>query len=227
MKIVAIYSGGLDSTVLLYHLLDAGHEVRALSIHYGQRHERELEYAALGARRLGIEHRIADLQALRPLLDRSSQTSLDVAVPEGHYAADTMKLTVVPNRNMLLLAVAGAWAVSTKSQAVAYGAHAGDHAQYPDCRVPFVEAMAQALALCDFEPLSLMVPFATWSKAAIVARGNRLQVPFEDTWSCYKGSWRHCGRCGTCVERAEAFSLVGVPDPTEYEDPTYWQQVST
>jgi 7-cyano-7-deazaguanine synthase len=150
----------------------------------------------------------------------SSQTDKSVPVPEGHYEEESMKQTVVPNRNMILLALAGAWAISTKSDAIAYAAHSGDHAIYPDCRPEFTEAMSDALRLCDWHEVKLMRPFlypTPMSKADIVKLGTSLGVPFELTWSCYKGGEKHCGKCGTCVERVEAFQLAGVEDPTEYE----------
>lgn len=216
MHVVLIYSGGLDSTVLLHHLRAEGHAVRALSVNYGQRHGRELEAAAHITKKLGIEHRVADLRAIAPLLAGSSLTSADIAVPEGHYEAESMKATVVPNRNMLLLALAAAWAISLKADCIAYGAHGGDHAIYPDCRPEFADAMARAIGLADWHKIELIRPFVNWSKAAIVQRGVALGVPFAETWSCYVGGALHCGRCGTCIERREAFHLAGVADPTTY-----------
>lgn len=216
MKTILIYSGGLDSTVLLYRLRAEGHEVRCLSVDYGQRHRRELGCAAEICRRAGVEHRVADLSSIRPLLGGSSQTD-EIAVPEGHYAEETMKLTVVPNRNMILLAVAIGWAVSLKYDAVAYAAHGGDHPVYPDCRPEFIAAMDAAAALCDWHTVRVLSPFTGMTKAGIVRAGAALGVPFGRTWSCYKGGERHCGRCGTCVERREAFQRAGVADPTEYE----------
>lgn len=216
MEVVLIYSGGLDSTVLLHHLAAEGHAVRALSVNYGQRHARELESAAALTARLGVEHRVVDLRTITPLLGANSLTSVEVRVPTGHYAEESMKATVVPNRNMLLLAVAAAWAMALKADAVAYAAHGGDHAIYPDCRPEFAEAMARAIALADWHPVELIRPFVDWTKADIVRRGAELEVPFEQTWSCYQGGALHCGRCGTCIERREAFHLAGVPDPTPY-----------
>lgn len=215
MKTILTYSGGLDSTVLLYHLLNEEHEVRCLSVYYGQRHKRELIHAADICRKLGVEHFIADLSCLRPILAGSSQTS-DVAVPDGHYAEESMKLTVVPNRNMILLSLAGAWAVSTKSNQIAYAAHAGDHTIYPDCRASFTDPLNEALQNCDWHYVELHRPFLHYSKADIVRLGNNLHVPFGKTWSCYKGLENHCGKCGTCTERKEAFKLAGVRDPTDY-----------
>lgn len=218
MKVVLTLSGGMDSAVLLWHLLDEGHEVRCLSVDYGQRHRRELTAAKDLCLLADVEHKIADLRGLRELMGGSSQTS-DLAVPEGHYEEESMKQTVVPNRNMVLLSLAGAWAVSTKSDAVAYAAHGGDHAIYPDCRPEFAEAVEDCLRLCDWHPVKLLRPFVyptPRSKADLVRLGSQLHVPFERTWSCYKGLEFHCGACGTCVERREAFELAGIPDPTRY-----------
>ena len=218
MKTIVTYSGGLDSTVLLYHLLAEGHKVSALSVNYGQRHSIELERAAEICRRLDIPFETVDLSSINSLLSGSSLTSPEIEVAEGHYTEENMKTTVVPNRNMILLSLAAAKAISTGASQVAYAAHRGDHAIYPDCRNEFADAMAQAISLCDWQDIELSRPFVHWTKADIVHRGAELQVPFELTWSCYKGGEKHCGRCGTCVERREAFYLAGVKDPTKYED---------
>ena len=218
MQYVVVLSGGMDSATLLYDLHAQDARVRALSVNYGQRHVRELAAAAQPTTRLGVEHRIADLSALRPLLAGSSQTDDRVAVPEGHYAEASMRVTIVPNRNMILLAVAAAWAISMRSDAVAYAAHAGDHAVYPDCREEFVAALGEALRLADWHQVAILRPYVALTKADIVRRGTDLRVPYELTWSCYQGGRYHCGRCGTCVERREAFTLAGVPDPVPYEE---------
>lgn len=217
MKNVLIYSGGLDSTVLLYHLRDAGHNVSALSVNYGQRHDCELTHAAAICKHLGVPHQTADLRAIQPLLAGSSLTSPEIEVAEGHYTEESMKSTVVPNRNMILLAIAAGHALSIGAEQIAYAAHSGDHAIYPDCRNEFADAMAEAIRLCDWNHVELTRPFVDWSKADIVRRGAELGLPFEKTWSCYKGGALHCGRCGTCIERREAFDLAGVTDPTEYD----------
>ncbi len=225
MKVILTYSGGLDSTVLLYHLLkNLKCEVRCLSVHYGQKHKKELISASLICKHLKVEHQVADLSHLKVLFAGSSQTSNEVQVPEGHYAEESMKATVVPNRNAVLLSLAGAWAVATKSNAVAYAAHAGDHTIYPDCRKEFADAMGVALSLCDWHKIELLRPFVDKTKAGIVKLGADLKVPFEWTWSCYKGKELHCGKCGTCVERCCAFKQAGVNDLTEYEDKDYAHQ---
>lgn len=217
MKTILILSGGMDSTTLLYSLLADHYEVKCLGVNYNQRHKKELTYAADLCDSLGLEWRIADLSGLDQFLTGSSQSDPTIEVPEGHYEEESMKLTVVPNRNMLMLSVATAWAISSKFDAIAYAAHAGDHAIYPDCRLPFINYMQDVLRVCHFEPINLLAPFQYKTKAEIAKLGYELGVPFEKTWSCYKGLERHCGKCGTCTERREAFQLAGIRDPTEYE----------
>jgi 7-cyano-7-deazaguanine synthase len=216
MRTVAVFSGGLDSTVLLAELLAGGDEVFALSVDYGQRHHVELEHAERIAAKLGVPWQVADLSRIAPLLANSSLTSGAIAVPHGHYAEESMKQTVVPNRNMIMLAVAGGWAITLKADRVAYGAHTGDHTIYPDCRPEFAGAMHHALGLADWYPIGLYCPFLEMTKAQIVERGARLGVDFGQTWSCYEGGQLHCGKCGTCYERREAFRLAQTPDPTTY-----------
>jgi 7-cyano-7-deazaguanine synthase len=224
VKTVVVYSGGLDSTVLLHQLLADGDQVLALSVDYGQRHRVELEYARRLAEAVGIEWRLADLSSVGQLLGGSSLTSPDVAVPHGHYAEQSMKQTVVANRNMIMLSVAAGWAISQRADRVAYAAHTGDHAIYPDCRPEFAEAVDRAIRLADWHEIHLVCPFVRLTKAQIVARGAELGVDFAKTWSCYKGGAIHCGRCGTCFERREAFSQAGVHDPTKYEATPMYQR---
>ena len=216
MKAIVVYSGGLDSTVLLHHLHKGGHEVAAFSVNYGQRHSRELDFAAKNCAALGIEHRTADLSHLVDLVGGSSLTDPNIAVPEGHYEQDTMKQTVVPNRNMILLSLAAAWAISRRADCVAYAAHAGDHAIYPDCRESFTQALDAAIRLADWHEVGLHRPFVGLTKGDIVKCGHELEIDFTQTWSCYQGGELHCGRCGTCIERREAFHLAEVEDPTTY-----------
>jgi 7-cyano-7-deazaguanine synthase len=215
---VVLLSGGLDSSVLAFCLTRAGLNIKALTIDYGQRHAKEQVAAKEVAAVLGIEHRIVSLGELRPILgDGSSLLNQDIAVPEGHYEDDSMKSTVVPNRNMILLSIATAWSIASSLDGVAYAAHAGDHAIYPDCRPAFADAMNEAINLCDYTSQELIRPFVFLTKADIVKLGASLGVPFEKTWSCYNGRAVHCGKCGTCTERIEAFELAGVPDATEYQ----------
>lgn len=212
---VVLFSGGLDSTVLLADEIARGHHPYAVSVMYGQRHVVELTAARKITDRLQVPHVVVEIPNLRAVLRGSSQTD-DVPVPDGHYAAENMKATVVPNRNMILLSVALAAAVGADIRRVVYAAHAGDHTIYPDCRPEFVQAMKDAASRCDFNPIALDAPFVFNTKAEIVRRGQQIGAPLHLTWSCYKGGGVHCGKCGTCQERIEAFALAGVPDPTVY-----------
>lgn len=216
MKVVIILSGGMDSTVLLYAYLREGHEVEALSFNYGQRHSKELFHAEEICKSLNVPHKVVDLSHIKNLLQGSSLTS-DIPVPEGHYAEESMKATVVPNRNMIMLSIAAGYAISIKAKILAYAAHAGDHTIYPDCRPEFAEIMRAAFKRCDWHSLELETPFVQLKKSDLAKLGSDLGVPFEKTWSCYKGGEIHCGKCGTCVERIEAFKDAGVKDPTIYE----------
>lgn len=214
---IAVYSGGMDSTVMLYAMLEEGVDLRgALSVDYGQKHRKEILVAKKICESLGIEHRIADLRGISSLFGSSGLTNENIDVPEGHYEAVSMKQTVVPNRNMILISVATAWAITKGAEAVAYAAHSGDHAIYPDCRESFANALDQAMQLCDWSEVRLYRPFVNLSKEEIVKKGNRLGSPLGRTWSCYKGGDLHCGKCGTCIERREAFHLSGIEDHTPY-----------
>src|SRR6266545_3758570 len=198
---VAVVSGGMDSVTLAFLLHAEGWRLTIVSFDYGQRHRRELRCAQSAAGRLGAGHHVIDLTAVGTLLGGSALTDGSVTVPEGHYTDVSMRATVVPNRNAILLAVATGVAVAEGASAVAFRAHAGDHPIYPDCRPAFVEVLA---------------PFIGKTKADIVWLGVQLGVPYAETWSCYVGGEAHCGRCGTCTERREAFMLANVPDPTAY-----------
>lgn len=218
-KAVAIVSGGMDSVTLAYLLCSEGYDLHLLSVDYGQRHRKELEYARSCAGRLGAIFHIADLSGVGKLLKGSALTD-DIPVPHGHYAAENMAVTVVPNRNAIMLSVAYGVAVAEEAELVATGVHSGDHFVYPDCRPEFIAAFdaMQRLAVEGFgrPELRLYAPFVNIGKHDIAAIGARLGVPYQDTWSCYEGGELHCGRCGTCVERKEAFELASVPDPTVY-----------
>lgn len=219
MKTVLIFSGGLDSTVLASYLIKAGHTVLPLSIDYGQRHSREIESAQRICSVLGLKFKALNLSGLRDVMTGSSQTDRSIPVPHGHYTDEIMKVTVVPNRNMILLAVAGAYAISQKADSVSYGAHGGDHAIYPDCRPEFADALAVALGLADWHKVRIDRPFINKTKADIARLGAELGAPMWLSWSCYEGgSQAHCGKCGTCVERKEAFVNAGIPDHTVYAD---------
>ncbi|AFL49962.1 7-cyano-7-deazaguanine synthase [Sinorhizobium fredii] len=223
MKTIVICSGGLDSVSLAHRIAAEDELLGLLSFDYGQRHRKELDFAAACAERLGVPHQIIDIREIGRHLTGSALTD-DVDVPDGHYAEEMMKATVVPNRNAIMLAIAFGVAAARKADAVAAAVHGGDHFIYPDCRPGFINAFQtmQNHALEGYADVTLHTPYVNVSKADIVADGAKHGTPFAETWSCYKGGTRHCGRCGTCVERREAFHLAGVADPTEYEDPDFW-----
>ena len=216
MKQVVLLSGGMDSVVALYDAQTRGEVVAALSFHYGSKHnDRELPMAAWHCDRMGIPHIVIPLNFIAEnfasdLLESGGE------IPMGHYEEETMKKTVVPFRNGILLAIAGGFAESKGAGALVIAAHSGDHAIYPDCREEFMTAMGEALRLGTYVSVDLRRPFIAMTKAGIARRGHELGVDFYKTWSCYVGGERHCGECGTCVERREAFLLAGVPDPTDY-----------
>lgn len=225
MKTIVICSGGLDSVTLAYKVVAESTLTRLVSFDYGQRHKKELDYARRCAAHLKVPHEVVDIAAVGRLLTGSALTGGGM-VPEGHYAEDTMRITVVPNRNAIMLAIAFGVAAADRADAVAAAVHGGDHFIYPDCRPAFVAAFErmQRYALDGLATISFHAPFLQISKSDIVREGARLGVPFAETWSCYKGAALHCGRCGTCVERREAFHIAGVTDPTPYEDPDYWAE---
>jgi len=222
---IVVLSGGMDSACALWWAHKLWGVAHTISINYGQRHKKELAFASTLSELCGVSHTTVDLSDIRGLLPGSALTDNSVEVPKGHYASPTMKDTVVPNRNMLLLSVAVAAAGAHGASRVVYGAHAGDHPIYPDCRPEFVDAMATAFDLCWYTPIKLEAPFVNKTKAEIVTLGQSLGVPWEHTWSCYEGGDLHCGVCGTCVERREAFYLAEVQDPTEYCDKTPVEQL--
>ncbi|MCZ4354025.1 7-cyano-7-deazaguanine synthase QueC [Roseovarius aestuarii] len=228
MKTIVICSGGLDS-VSLAHMVAQEHQLtRLVSFDYGQRHRKELDYAAMCAKRLDAPHDIIDLRGVGAALTGSALTD-DIDVPDGHYEEESMRVTVVPNRNAIMLAVAFGVAAANDDQAVATAVHGGDHFIYPDCRPSFIESFEamQKAALNGYADVSLYTPFVHRTKADIVTAGAAHNTPFAQTWSCYKGGDAHCGRCGTCVERREAFHLAGVTDPTVYADPDFWVSAIT
>ena len=218
MKALVLFSGGLDSTVLATQMKQEATETRLLSIDYGQRHAKELDHSQKVADHLGLVHEILKLPQLGQILGGSSLTDKSITLPEGHYAEESMKSTVVPNRNMILLALAGGHALSLGFDTIAYAAHAGDHTIYPDCRPEFADAMNKALGLADWNDLNLHRPYVEMTKSGLVSLGEELSAPLHLTWSCYAGNEIHCGKCGTCVERKEAFALANITDPTKYEE---------
>lgn len=223
MKTLVICSGGLDSVSLAHIVAEERQLTRLVSFDYGQRHRKELDFAAAAAQRLNVPHHLIDMRPIGAALTGSALTD-DIDVPDGHYAEETMRITVVPNRNAIMLAIGFGVAAANGDEAVATAVHGGDHFIYPDCRPGFTRAFEtmQKAALDGYADVDLYTPFVERSKADIVTDGARHGTPFAETWSCYKGGDLHCGRCGTCVERREAFHLAGVADPTAYADPDYW-----
>jgi len=215
-RVVVIYSGGMDSFTLLNQTLAEGKQVYALSFNYGQRHAKELHYAQKVCDDLALPHRVADITAINQLMLGSSLTD-DIDVPDGHYEEESMKSTVVPNRNMIMLSMAVAYAVSVKGTTVLYGAHGGDHAIYPDCRPEFVKRMSKVTRIANYVPVEIVAPFLYMDKGEILKRGLALDLDYRKTWTCYKGRDKACGRCGACQERLEAFALNEQTDPLEYE----------
>ena len=224
MSTLVVCSGGLDSVTLAWKVHKESKLELLVSFDYGQRHVKELDCAASCATELGVAHEIIDLRGVGQCLSGSSLTD-DIPVPDGHYAASNMAATVVPNRNAIMLTIAFGIAAAHQYDRVAAAVHGGDHFIYPDCRPKFVDAfnLMQTSALEGIGDILTYTPFLNLSKSDIVKEGNLLGVPFAKTWSCYKGGDTHCGRCGTCVERQEAFALSRVVDPTTYEDSDFWQ----
>ncbi|WNV87998.1 7-cyano-7-deazaguanine synthase QueC [Umezawaea sp. Da 62-37] len=221
-RVAVVLSGGMDSTTAVAEYASRGHYLVCVTVDYGQRHVREVRAAHEVAAHYGAEHVVVDLSGLGRELTGSALTDREVDVPEGHYAEPSMRATVVPNRNAVLANVAVSIAMSRGASVLALGMHAGDHFIYPDCRPEFVEALANAVRVGNegFAPPAVEAPFLRWTKARIAARGAELGAPLGLTWSCYRGGEVHCGVCGTCYERREAFRDANVPDPTRYRDST-------
>lgn len=216
---VLAFSGGMDSTTLAAHYHHQGYALLLLSFDYGQRHVRELEAARRVAAHFEAEHRIVDLTTVGARMPGSALTDRAVAVPEGHYAAASMRATVVPNRNAIMANIAAGIASARNAAVIALGIHAGDHAVYPDCRPAFLTALRASItaALDGFPTPIVEAPFIDRSKTDIARIAHTLGAPLSLSWSCYQGGALHCGRCGTCTERREAFIDAGLHDPTEYE----------
>lgn len=220
-KAVAILSGGIDSSTLLFQLVKSRQfdEVHAITFIYGQKHQKEIESARRIATSLGVEHKVVDLSDLKNIL-LSALTSKDKEIPNvpasaAHY--ETLKDTVVPNRNAIFLAIAVGYARSIGASVVYYGAHFSDRGVYPDCRKEFVDSFQETarLGTGDAE-IRVEAPFVERTKTEIVRLGIQLQVPYELTWSCYVGGDIHCGKCSSCRERKRAFDEAEVTDPTVY-----------
>ena len=215
-KVVVIYSGGMDSFTVLNKAIKDGKTVYALSFDYGQKHVKELTCAASVCEDLAIEHKIIDISAINQLLAGSSLTD-DIDIPEGHYEEESMKSTVVPNRNMILISLAVGYAVSVGASQVYYGAHSGDHAIYPDCRPEFVKKMNDVCQIANYEAVEIYSPYLNNSKIDILTDGLAMGLDYSKTWTCYNGREHACGKCGACQERLEAFEQNNAVDPLTYE----------
>lgn len=212
---VIVVSGGMDSITLLY---DKKEEIAlAVTFDYGSKHNaREIEWAKVHCGRLGIRHIVIKLDFMQKYFTSSLLEGGD-EIPEGHYADENMKSTVVPFRNGIMLSVAAGIAESNGLKKILIANHGGDHTIYPDCRPEFIGAMDRAIANGTYEDVRIDAPYTNITKADIAKIGKRLGIDYSETWSCYKGGERHCGKCGTCIERKEAMALAGIDDRTEYE----------
>lgn len=218
MKVIVLLSGGLDSTTLLYQIYRDHEVVACLSFDYGSKHNhRELPMAAYHCQKLGVDHVVIPLSFMNAYF-KSDLLKSGGAIPKGHYAAENMKQTIVSFRNGIMLSIAGGFAESRGAEKIAIAAHTGDHFIYVDCREEFLISMNEALREGTDTHIEILRPFVAMDKGAIVRRGIELGVDYSKTWSCYKGSQLHCGVCGTCVERREAFELAETTDPTKYEE---------
>lgn len=212
---VIVVSGGMDSITLLY---DKKEEIAlAVTFDYGSKHNaREIAWAKVHCGRLGIRHIVIKLDFMQRYFTSSLLEGGD-EIPEGHYADENMKSTVVPFRNGIMLSVAAGIAESNGLKKILIANHGGDHTIYPDCRPEFIGAMDRAIANGTYEDVRIDAPYTNITKADIAKIGKRLGIDYSETWSCYKGGERHCGKCGTCIERKEAMALAGIDDRTEYE----------
>jgi len=216
-KAIVVFSGGMDSTTLLHWAVQKGYEVYGLSFDYGQRHKKELEFAKYWGKKLCKWHKILDLSFMREIAGNSALLDTSQEIPEEHYTHENQKITVVANRNMVMLSIAVALAENIGAEVVFFGPHQNDNTIYPDCRPEFVEAVSRASQLATYKNVRIEAPFVRMKKSDIATLGTELKVDFSKTWSCYKGGEKHCGKCATCQERKEAFEKAGIEDPTEYE----------
>lgn len=213
---IIIVSGGMDSVTMLYEFKDR--IAVGVSFNYGSKHNaKEIPFAEMHCKRLGIPHITIDL-AFMPEYFKSSLLKGGEPIPEGNYNEDNMKSTVVPFRNGIMLSIAIGIAESNHLKYVMMANHAGDHTIYPDCRPEFVDAMSAAAKTGTFEKVEIWAPYTNITKADIARHGKKLGLDYSETWSCYKGGEKHCGKCGTCRERIEALKEAGIVDKTEYEE---------
>lgn len=222
---VVLLSGGMDSATLLAEAVRVFDKVRTLTLNYNQRHKREIESAKQVAEFYKVPHTVVDVSSINNLLQGSSLTSSSVSVPKGHYEEESMKATVVPGRNTVLLSIAAGHAASLGFSHISFAAHAGDHAIYPDCRPVYVDAMRRVLTYFHYAPVQIWAPFLEFTKIDLVREGLKIGVPFNLTWTCYEGGEEACGKCGSCTERIEAFVMNKTADPIPYVGG--WEAAST
>ena len=225
-KVVIGLSGGMDSATLFALLLSQGYEVHAVTFHYGSKHNK---YESQKAEELieyyeyhgcPIVHHPIDVRGVfKEFSSNLLQSGGDI--PEGHYEAESMKLTVIPGRNLIFGAIMAGIAESIGAEFVSLGVHKGDHVIYPDCRKEFIQSMSDTIHLSSDGKVSVNCPLQSDTKASILTRGLSLPklyiVPYELTRTCYKDQEDACGKCGSCQERLEAFRINGITDPIEYE----------
>ena len=216
-KITLIYSGGSDSFTLLHHALDQGLDVDCITFNYGQKHAKEIDFAKSVCNELNLKHTLIDIGDSAAIFGSSSLVDESNKIPYGSYKEDSMKSTIVPNRNMIFISYAIAYSIANEISEVWYGAHAGDHFIYPDCRPEFLKSMDVAAGLCDPSQVSVKGPFINLNKGEIFKIGISLGIDYSKTWTCYEGQELACGKCGSCVERLEAFADNKTTDPLNYK----------
>lgn len=217
-KVVVLVSGGMDSVTALYDAETIFNVITGVSFDYGAKHNaREIPFAAYHCQKLGIRHEVIPLEFMNQIF-KSDLLKSGGDVPNGHYKEQTMRQTVVPFRNGIMMSIVAGFAESEGAKGLIIAAHSGDHAIYPDCREDFMRSMGEAIRLGTYKQVDVIRPFIAMNKADIAKRGQELGVDFSQTWSCYKGVDIHCGKCGTCMERKEAFILAGIKDPTVYNE---------
>ena len=215
---VAIVSGGMDSVTLLHFLVNQGHTPAVITFEYGQKHAKEVECARYNAALFSLEHRVVNLTDLAYLFSSSALVSQAIALPNiDDVQGDPQPPTYVPNRNMIFLALAAAYAESVGVSTVYYGAQAHDLYGYWDTTPDFLSRLNAVFQLNRHEPIHIEAPFVHHSKTEVLRTGFALGVDYAHTWSCYAGQEVACGRCPTCAERLKAFAEVGITDPLPYQ----------
>jgi len=210
-SVLVVYSGGLDSYTLLNKAMKKFDRIEAITFNYGQKHNKEIEYAKSNCAELNIKHEVVNLD-LENILAGSALVG-DIDIPEGNYDKEKMKQTIVPNRNMIMISVAASLVIKNDIEYLWYAAHSGDHEIYPDCRPEFIDKMAAVLEICDYHKIKFEAPFQNLSKNEIVATGLSMGLDYSKTWTCYEGKEKPCGKCSACLERALSFEANNTEDP--------------